>query len=76
MGRHMTKQTIEGIVENGAIRLSGNVCLPEKTKVLVIVPDLRGDNAPRIESPRLAQSGQARNFRKQMIVGSPVDAGV
>ena len=72
----MTKQTIEGIVENGAIRLSGNVCLPEKTKVLVIVPDLRGDNAPRIESPRLAHPEQAADFRKQVIVETPANAGL
>jgi hypothetical protein len=72
----MPKHTIEGIVENGAIRLPGNMSLPEKTKVLVIVPDLRGDNAARVESPRLARPEQAADFRKQVIMETSANAGL
>jgi hypothetical protein len=32
--------TVEGVVENGQIRLRDNVVLPEHTKVYVVIPDI------------------------------------
>lgn len=36
----MSVTTYQGVVENGQVRLAGGVCLPENTKVYVIVPDV------------------------------------
>ena len=35
----MSVTTYQGIVENGQVRLAGNIRLPENAKVYVIVPD-------------------------------------
>ena len=64
---------IEGIVENGGIRLGDGVRIPEKTRVLVIV-DESADSSPRfLRSPRLADPHQAAEFHKQILAG-PADA--
>ena len=64
---------IEGIVENGRIRLREDVALPENAKVYVIVADERDTAAPRLRSPRLADCRQSGDFRKQ-VVELPHDA--
>jgi uncharacterized lipoprotein YbaY len=56
--------TVEGVVENGQIRLRERVTLPENAKVYVIVPD--ADAPARIYSPRLAHPEQAAQFAKQV----------
>src|SRR5437660_1646595 len=35
----MSVTTFEGVVENGQIRLPADICLPEKAKVYVIIPN-------------------------------------
>ena len=59
--------TVEGVVEDGQIRLRDNVTLPEHTKVYVVIPDV--ETAPRayIYSPRLVHPEQAADFVKQVI---------
>jgi hypothetical protein len=37
---YMAILTVEGVVENGQIRLRDNVVLPEHTKVYVVIPDI------------------------------------
>jgi hypothetical protein len=65
---------IEGIVENGQIRLLGGAMLPENARVYVIVPS--ADAAPaRIFSPRLVHPEQASDFAKQVVEVSS-DAGI
>jgi hypothetical protein len=60
--------TFEGVVENGRIRLSGDICLPEKAKVYVILPN--GDTSSAyIASPRLAHPDEAIAFKKEVIQG-------
>ncbi len=54
--------TLEGIVENGQIRLLNNVHLPEGTKVVVIVPDSQVKSLPRVVSPQLVYPDQAKDF--------------
>jgi hypothetical protein len=74
----MPLTAIEGVVENGTIRLRENVSLPEKTRVLVIVDGFSGAGATatvRVASPRLAHPEQARDFRKQ-VVEAPGDGGL
>lgn len=64
---------IEGVVENGKIRLRENVTLAEKTRVFVIVPDMAAAPQARVRTPRLAHREQAVDFRKQ-VVEIPADA--
>ena len=59
----MKLETYEAIVENGQIKLTAPVRLPERAKVHVIVPN--GEPARfRGGSPRLAQRNQAADFIK------------
>jgi hypothetical protein len=71
----MATLTIEGIVENGQIRLSDTVTLPEHAKVYVIIPGVEAAPQARVYSPRLAHPEQAADFAKQIIEGS-ADAGL
>ena len=65
--------TIEGVVENGQIRLRDHVALPEQTKVYVVIPDAEAASTARTHSPRLAQPEQAADFTKQVISETPDD---
>jgi hypothetical protein len=53
-----------GTVENGQIRLSEAVRLPEHTEVYVIVPQPAEKLRFHIHSPRFAHPEQARDFVK------------
>ena len=59
--------TIEGVVENGQIRLHDNVALPEHTKVYVVIPDVATALPAHVYSPRLVHQEQAPDFAKQVI---------
>jgi len=63
----MSVPAIEGVVENGKIRLREDVALPEHTKVYVIVAELYETPFAKIHTPRLAHAEQARDFRKQVV---------
>ncbi len=65
--------TLEGIVEQGKIKLKDNVHLPEKTRVYVIVPQLESTTGNHVYSPRLAHPEQARNFKMQIIEDSDAE---
>ena len=67
--------TLEGVVEQGQIRLKDDIRLPEKTKVYVIVPDIQIKRGARIFSPRLAHPEQAVDFEMEVIEEAP-DASV
>lgn len=74
----MLVNAIEGVIENGRIRLRENVVLPENATVYVIIADPA--NAPqgswaRLRTPRLADPRQSADFRKQ-VVELPADAGL
>lgn len=68
----MSVLTLEGVVENGQIRLLDGAVLPDKTKVYVVVPDPAPRN-PRLWSPRLAEPEQAADFRMQVTEPSQGD---
>ena len=54
--------TYEGVVENGRIQVLGDVSLPEKAKVYVVLPDVYEVELPQtahIRSPRLSDPSQA-----------------
>jgi predicted DNA-binding antitoxin AbrB/MazE fold protein len=71
----MRSATIEGIVENGQIRLLENVRLPENTRVYVVIAESNASRPPLIHSPRLAHPEQAADFVKQ-VFEEPPDAGI
>jgi len=62
----MSIVTLEGIVEKGQIRLKPNLQLPDKTKVYVVVPNIQVERYARIFSPRLANPGQAIDFKMEV----------
>jgi hypothetical protein len=59
--------TLEGIVENGQIRLRDQVTLPEHTKVYVVIPNVETVPQAHVYSPRLVHPEQAADFAKQVI---------
>ena len=59
--------TVEGVVENGQIRLPAAVRLPERTKVYVIIPDVEVQAVAYIGSPRLVHPEQAVDFTKEVL---------
>ena len=63
----MSVLTLEGIVENGQIRLTTGMHLPERTKVYVVVPEVPAQKTARIYSPRLANPKQADDFKMEVI---------
>jgi ribosomal protein S10 len=72
----MSVMTIEGIVDNGQIKLKGDVRLPEKTKVYVVVPDVQVEEIQlestiHIYSPRITNPEQAADLRMEMIEETP-----
>jgi hypothetical protein len=62
----MQVKTFEGVVENGQIRLTAKVRLPEKTKVYVVVPDFEEKTVVHVFSPRLAHPELAGDFEKEV----------
>lgn len=66
----MRVMTYEGVVEKGQIKLIGNVHLPEKVKVFVVVPDVMTQKA-RIYSPRLKHPEQAADFVMEVVEENP-----
>jgi hypothetical protein len=69
----MGATTIEGIVENGQIRLPATVRLPERAKVYVVIPDVEVQPVAYIGSPRLVHPEQAADFQKE-VLEEPSDA--
>jgi hypothetical protein len=65
--------TVEGVVENGQIRLPATVRLPERTKVYVVIPDVEVQAVAYIGSPRLVHPEQAADFQKE-VLEEPSDA--
>lgn len=63
----MSVTTIEGIVEDGQIRLPASVRLPERAKVYVIVPDTEVPTVAYVGSPRLVHPEQASDFEKVVV---------
>ena len=63
----MLINAIEGFIENGKIRLSETLSLPEHSRVYVIVADTPVDSSGRIRSPRLAHPEQSKDFSKQIV---------
>ena len=70
----MSVLTLEGIVENGQIRVHSDIPLPEKARVFIIIPDVTTTQMAHVYSPRLVHSEQAADFKLE--VSEAKDAGV
>ncbi len=62
--------TIEGVVDNGQIKLASDVRLPEHTKVYVVVPDMKIEQSTHLFSPRLKNQNQAADFEMEIVKDS------
>jgi hypothetical protein len=83
----MSVITLEGVVENGRIKLNTSVLLPENTKVYVVIPgtdiepeapvyDIRLDErVVHIYSPHLAPPSSASDLKLE-IIGEASDDGL
>jgi len=71
----MKVATYEATVENGQIKLSESVCLPEHTVVNVVAPGVEKMDRIYVGTPRLAQPERATDFTKEVAV-EPDDAGL
>ena len=58
----MSILTLEGVIEQGQIRLKTKVDLPDNTRVLVVIPDVQVAQAAHIYSPHLVAPEQAAGF--------------
>jgi hypothetical protein len=67
----MSVLTLEGVVEEGRIKLDTDVALPERARVYVVIPQPEILKA-RIVSPRLVHPEQAVDFK--MTVTPQADA--
>ena len=67
----MSIPTFEGIVENGTIRLRGDVKLPENTRVFVVIADFESGPRAHVRSSRLVHPEQASDFAKEVIEVAP-----
>lgn len=60
----MQVTTIQGIVENGQIKLTESITLPDNTIVYVVVPSAEKSRIPKIMSPHLVNKEDAKLFKK------------
>lgn len=67
--------TYEATVENGQIKLTDPVRLPEHATVYVVVPEPRTEQVVHFRSPRLARKEDAPDFMLE-VSEEQVDAGV
>lgn len=65
--RTMSVTTLEGIVENGRIRLVEPARLPERATVYVVIPGEERRQRAGVSSPRLVHREQAGDFEKQVF---------
>ncbi len=64
----MSVATFEGIVEQGKIKLTSDVRLPERTKVYIVVPDSEiVKPIIKLHSPRLARPEQVADFEMEVV---------
>lgn len=63
----MSIQTLEGIVEQGQIKLVSDIQLPEKTKVFVVVPETNDESKIHIHSPRLKNPTDMEHFKMEIV---------
>ncbi len=63
--------TIEGIIDNGQIKLASDVRLPEQTKVYVVVPDANIEQTTHLYTPRLKSPNDSADFVMEVFKEHP-----
>ena len=59
---------LEGVVEDGQIKINADVRLPDGTKVYMIIPDVElENNVLHLRSPHLAHPEQAADFEMEVV---------
>jgi len=59
---------LEGVVENGQIKLNSDIRLPDGAKVYLVIPDIElENNVIHLRSPRLAHPEQATDFEMEVV---------
>jgi hypothetical protein len=59
---------LEGVVEDGQIKLNPDVRLPDGTRVYLVIPDVELEtNVIYLRSPRLARPEQATDFEMEVV---------
>jgi hypothetical protein len=59
---------LEGVVEDGQIKINSDVRLPDGTKVYMVIPDVElENNLIHLRSPRLAHPEQAADFEMEVV---------
>jgi hypothetical protein len=59
---------LEGVVENGQIKINSDVRLPDGTKVYMVIPDVElENNLPHLRSPHLNRPEQAADFVMDVV---------
>jgi len=59
---------LEGVVEQGQIKLNSDVRLPDGTKVYLVIPDLELEiKGVQLRSPRLAHPEQIADFEMDVV---------
>ena len=62
----MFGRTYEGMIINGQVRFSEQVELPERSRVLVTVPEKDQHLTGHVYTPRLAQPEKAKDFAMEV----------
>lgn len=63
----MSILTLEGVIENGQIRLPADIHLPEKARVFIVIPDAPPTKKAHLYSPRLTHLKQVADFKLEVI---------
>ena len=63
----MSVKALEGVVEDGQIRLPPDIRLPDQTMVYILIPDAQA--RPHIATPRLARIAKPTRTDKKSSAG-------
>lgn len=63
----MQVTTIQGVVENGQIKLSEAIEIPDETIVYVVVPTVQPRRVARVMSPRAVRPEKLENLEREVI---------
>ena len=63
----MQVTTIQGVIENGQVKLSEAIQIPEKSIVYVVVPDVQPSRVVRVMSPRAVRPEKLEDLEREMI---------
>ncbi len=66
-----TVLTLEGIVDQGQIKIQGNIKLPDRAKVYVVIPEILIERSVRVPSPRLVNRKQVADFKMEVVEAGP-----